>query len=50
MVRVLWAMGLDGAVGLLADTTNDRVGEALERARLPKRVSRRTKGGLDDDF
>jgi transcriptional regulator with XRE-family HTH domain len=49
IVRVLWALGLDAAVAKIADSTTDEVGQALERSRLPKRVSQR-KERLDDDF
>ena len=49
IVRVLWALGLERSVGLLADPATDDVGQALERSRLPRRVSQR-KEPLDDDF
>jgi transcriptional regulator with XRE-family HTH domain len=49
VVRVLWALGLDGSLASVADTAGDDVGQALERARLPKRVTGR-KEQLDDDF
>lgn len=49
VLRVLWAMGLERSLSLVAEPESDRVGEALERARLPQRVSHR-KEQLDDDF
>ena len=49
VARVLWALGLEQSLGLVADTASDDVGQALERARLPKRVTHR-KEKLDDDF
>jgi transcriptional regulator with XRE-family HTH domain len=49
IVRVLWALGLERTVGLVAEAEADDVGQTLERARLPKRVGRR-KDELDDDF
>ncbi len=49
VVRVLWALGLEGSLSLVADLETDRVGQTLERARLPKRVVHR-RAGQDDDF
>jgi len=46
---VLWALGLERSVAFVADTASDEVGQALERAHLPKRVTGR-KEQLDDDF
>ena len=48
IVRVLWALGLERTVELVAELDVDDVGLALERARLPRRVTQRK--GLDDDF
>ena len=49
VVRVLWALGLERSLSLVADTASDEVGQAMERSRLPKRVTGR-KDPLDDDF
>lgn len=49
IVRVLWAMGLEATVAQVADTAADDVGQALERSRLPRRVTARSEK-LDDDF
>ncbi len=49
IVRVLWALGLEATLGHVAHTTDDEVGQALERSRLPKRVTK-GKDRLDDDF
>ena len=49
IVRVLWALGLERSLSFAADTASDEVGQAMERSRLPKRVTRR-KEQLDDDF
>lgn len=49
IVRVLWAIGLEGTVSRVADPASDEVGVALERSRLPRRVTSR-KEKLDDDF
>jgi transcriptional regulator with XRE-family HTH domain len=49
IVRVLWALGLEGTLALVAHTADDEVGQALERSRLPKRVTK-GKEQLDDDF
>lgn len=49
IVRVLWALGMEDSLRQVASLEADRVGLALERARLPKRVARR-KTGDDDDF
>jgi transcriptional regulator with XRE-family HTH domain len=47
-VAVLWALGLEGDVALLASAERDLEGRTLEAARLPQRA--RTPAGLDDDF
>jgi transcriptional regulator with XRE-family HTH domain len=49
IVRVLWALGLERTVELVAEAEADAVGQTLERSRLPKRVGRR-RDELDDDF
>ena len=49
VVRVLWALGLERSIALVADMASDDVGQALERAHLPRRVTSR-KEQLDDDF
>jgi predicted transcriptional regulator len=47
IVRVLWAMGLEGTLLGVADMAHDEVGQAMGRAQLPRRVRH---GALDDDF
>ncbi|MBS2022256.1 MAG: helix-turn-helix domain-containing protein [Deltaproteobacteria bacterium] len=49
VLRVLWALGLEGSFALVAEAEADTVGQTLDRARLPKRV-RPGKGLLDDNF
>ncbi len=49
IVRVLWALGLDSTLALVADSLRDEVGQGLERSRLPQRISHR-RAQLDDDF
>jgi transcriptional regulator with XRE-family HTH domain len=47
-VAVLWALGLDGDVALLAAPDRDLEGQTLEAARLPERA--RSSNRLSDDF
>lgn len=46
--RVLWVMGLDGELDILADPAVDREGAALEYSPGERRV--RVRKGLDNDF
>lgn len=47
---VLWALGLDKALGTLADPDTDAHGKALEAARRPKRASKARKAHDEYDF
>jgi hypothetical protein len=38
LASVLWALGLDGALELVADPDQDSHGKSLEAARRPQRV------------
>jgi transcriptional regulator with XRE-family HTH domain len=49
LATALWAMGLTG-LDRLAPTEEDLHGIALERARAPKRVRKRSERGDDYDF
>ena len=47
-VSILWALGLDGDVAMLAAPERDLEGRTLEAARLPERA--RSSTDLSDDF
>jgi transcriptional regulator with XRE-family HTH domain len=47
-LAALWAMGLEGQLGALADPAQDREGYTLEAARRTERV--RVKDELSDEF
>jgi hypothetical protein len=47
-LAVLWALGLDGGLNVVASPETDREGMTLEAARLGQRLRARTR--LSDDF
>lgn len=49
-VTVVWALGLDKSVDVVADPDADLHGKALEAARRPARVGRPRKPSDDYDF
>jgi transcriptional regulator with XRE-family HTH domain len=49
-VTVLWALGLDAALEVVADPDADAHGKALEAARRPTRAGRKRTASDDDDF
>jgi len=47
---VLWALGLDGNLDLVADPDTDLQGKALEASRRPKRAGKTRKVSDDIEF
>jgi len=47
---VLWALGLDGNLDLVADPDTDLQGKALEASRRPKRAGKKRKVSDDIEF
>jgi transcriptional regulator with XRE-family HTH domain len=47
---VLWALGLEASLNVVADPDNDLHGKALEAARRPKRAGKSRKPGNEYDF